>query len=372
MQRNVPLFRGAALALVFAAGLSACDKGAAGQQQVATAPRVGVVAIAPQRVALDTELPGRTAAHTLAEVRPQVGGIVLKRLFTEGADVKAGQPLYQIDPATYRASAQSAEANLAALKLKVDRYKQLIAINAVGQQDYDDAVSALKQAQAAADTARINLGYTRVLAPVSGRIGKSTVTEGALVTADQATALTTIQALDPIYVDVTRSSGELLQLKQQLASGTLKSAGADAARVRLVLEDGSAYPLEGKLQFTDVTVDPSTGAVTLRAEFPNPKHALLPGMFVRAKLIEGVNEQAILVQQDAISHNEKGEAVAMVVGAGNKVEARVVQTPRAVGNRWLVSQGLKPGDRVIVEGLQYVRPGMPVQATPAQGGGAGE
>ncbi|MBV8648685.1 efflux RND transporter periplasmic adaptor subunit [Paludibacterium sp.] len=372
MQRTLPLFRGAALALLVAAGLSACGQGAASQQHAAAAANVGVMTIAPQRVSLDTELPGRTAAYTLAEVRPQVSGIVLKRLFTEGADVKAGQPLYQIDPATYRASLQSADASLASLKLKAERYQQLIAINAVGQQDYDDAMSAYKQAQAAVDTARINLGYTRVLAPVSGRIGKSTVTEGALVTADQTTALTTIQALDPIYVDVTRSSGELLQLKQQLASGALKSAGEDAARVRLVLEDGSAYPLEGKLQFTDVTVDPSTGAVTLRAEFPNPKHALLPGMFVRAKLIEGVNEQAILVPQDAISHNEKGDAVAMVVGAGDKVEARVVQTPRAVGNRWLVSEGLKAGDRLIVTGLQYIRPGMPVKAVPAQGAEAGE
>ncbi|BEV71671.1 multidrug efflux RND transporter periplasmic adaptor subunit MexA [Paludibacterium sp. THUN1379] len=354
------------------AGLSACGDGNHASQAAAALPTVGFVTLAPERVALDSELPGRTAAFTLAEVRPQVSGVVLKRLFTEGSDVKAGQALYQIDPATYRASYDSAVANLATLKSKAERYRQLIGINAVSQQDYDDAEAAYKQAQAAVDTARINLGYTHVLAPVSGRIGKSNVTQGALVTADQATALTTIQALDPIYVDVTRSSGELLQLKQQLASGSIKSAGADAARVRLTLEDGSTYPLEGKLQFTDVTVDPSTGSVTLRAQFPNPKHALLPGMFVRARLVEGVNEKAILVAQDLISHNEKGQAVAMVVGAGDKVEARVVETPRAVGNRWLVSQGLKPGDRLIVDGLQYIRPGMPVKPSPAQGAGTGE
>jgi membrane fusion protein (multidrug efflux system) len=372
MRRHVPIFSSTVLALCLAMGLSACGGDHAGQASAAKIPTVGIVTITPQAAALDTELPGRTTAKTLAEVRPQVNGIILKRLFTEGSDVKAGQPLYQIDPATYRANLESAAANLTALKLKAERYQQLVAIDAVGRQDYDDAVSALKQAQATLDTARINLGYTRVLAPVSGRIGKSAVTEGALVTADQATALSTIQVLDPIYVDVTRSSGELLQLKRELASGAIKRAGDAAARVRLILEDGSVYPQEGKLQFTDVTVDPSSGTVTLRAEFPNPQHDLLPGMFVRARLVEGVNEQAILVSQDAISHNDKGEAVAMVLGAGDKVEARVVQTPRTIGNRWLVSQGLKPGDRLIVDGLQYIRPGMVVKAVPAQPTGTGE
>jgi len=333
---------------------------------------VGVVTVTQQSVAIDTELSGRTSAYTIAEVRPQVNGIILKRLFTEGGDVKAGQSLYQIDPSTYRATLESAQANLTALKLKAERYKQLIAINAVGQQDYDDAVSSLKQAQATLDTARINVNYTHVISPISGRIGKSSVTQGALVTADQSTALATVQQLDPIYVDVTRSSGELLQMKRDLASGVLKSAGPNQAKVRLTLEDGSAYPLEGKLQFSDVTVDQSTGTITLRAVFPNPKHDLLPGMYVRAQLLEGTNDKAILIPQASVSHDSKGNPVAMVVGATGKVEPRVLKTPRTIGNQWLVSSGLNVGDKLIVDGLQKIRPGAPVKAVPATVASTGE
>jgi len=338
-------------------------------------PVVGVVTVAPQSVSLDTELSGRTSAFTVADVRPQVSGIILKRLFTEGSDVKAGQPLYQIDPATYRATLESAAAALTAQKLTVDRYKQLITVNAISQQDYDNAVATLKADQSAYDTARINLDYTHVYSPVSGRIGKSSVTIGALVTADQTTALATVQQLDPIYVDVTRSSSELLQLKRELANGTIKSAGADAARVKLTLEDGSEYPLEGKLQFSDVTVDENTGSITLRAIFPNPKHDLLPGMYVRARLVEGVNDKAIVVPQNVVSHNNKGQAIVMVVGKDGKAAERVVTTPRVVDNNWLVSAGLNPGDQLIVSGLQYIRAGVPVKPVPAgqdKAAGSGE
>ena len=326
---------------------------------------VNVQQIVAQRVALDTELAGRTSAHTIAEVRPQVGGIIQKRLFEEGAEVKAGQPLYQIAPDSYRATYESAAANVVALRLKAQRYKELAASDAIGQQDYDDAAAALKQAEAALQTAKINLDYTHVYSPVAGRIGKSSVTVGALVTADQATALATVQQLDPIYVDVTRSSRELLELQNQLASGAIKSAGENAARVRLTLEDGSEYPQEGKLQFADVSVDTSTGSVTLRAIFRNPKHRLLPGMFVKARLIEGVNEQAILVQQNYVTHNAKGLATVMVVGKDGKAEEREVQTSRSVGNQWLVSAGLSPGDQLIISGLQYVQAGAAVQIAPA-------
>lgn len=349
-----------------ALALAGCHSGTEGaQQQGQQAPVVAVQVIAPQSVSLDTELAGRTTAHTIAEVRPQVSGIIQKRLFEEGSEVKAGQALYQIDPSTYRATFESAQANVTTLRLKAERYKELIASDAVGQQDYDDAVAALKQAEATLQTAKINLDYTHVYAPVAGRIGKSSVTVGALVTADQTTALATVQQLDPIYVDVTRSSRELLELQNQLANGTIRSAGENAARVKLTLEDGSEYPLEGKLQFSDVTVDANTGSVTLRAIFPNPKHKLLPGMFVKARLIEGINEKAILVQQNFVSHNAKGKAVVMVVGKDGKAEEREVQTSRSVGSDWLVSAGLNPGDQVIVSGLQYVQAGAPVQIAPA-------
>jgi len=367
-------------AIVVAAGLmtTACSKKQAAMPPSGP-PEVGVITVQPQRVALTTELSGRTAPHLIAEVRPQVGGIIKKRLFTEGSDVKAGQVLYQIDPASYeaahasaRASQARAEATLGMVRLKAERYQDLVKIKAVSQQDNDDAQAALKQAEAdlaaakaAVETARINLAYTKITAPISGRIGRSSITDGALVTANQATALATIQKLDTMYVDVTQSSAELLRLKQTLASGVLKKDTATAqARVKLVLEDGSPYPLTGTLKFSEVTVDQSTGSITLRAVFPNPKQVLLPGMFVRAVLEEGVNEQAMLVPQRGVTRNPKGDAVVMMVSAEEKVEPRVIQVVRTVGENWLVSGGLKPGDRVILEGLQKARPGTPVKAVP--------
>ena len=342
-------------------------------------PEVGVVVVQPQRVALTSELSGRTTPQMIAEVRPQVSGIIQKRIFTEGSDVKAGQVLYQIDPASYeaayasaRAAQSRAEAALGTVRLKAQRYQDLVLIKAGSQQDNDDAQAGLKQAEAdvastkaAVETARINLAYTRITAPISGRIGRSTVTDGALVTANQPTALATVQQLSSMYVDVTQSSSELLKLKQNLASGLMKKdSGTAQARVKLLLEDGSAYPLPGMLKFSEVTVDQSTGSVTLRAVFPNPKQVLLPGMFVRAVVEEGVNEQAILVPQRGVTRNPKGEALAMVVGAEEKVEPRPIKVARTVGDNWLVSEGLKAGDRVIVEGLQKARPGTPVKAVP--------
>jgi len=339
-------------------------------------PEVAVVTIQPQRVELTTELPGRTSAHLIAEVRPQVGGIIQKRLFTEGTDVKAGQVLYQIDPSTYQAAYASAkaaqvraEANLIPARLKDERFRDLVKVKAVSQQDYDDAHAALKQAEAdvasakaAVETARINLAYTRVTAPISGRIGRSTVTDGALATANQAQALATIQQISSMYVDVTQSSSELLTLKRNLASGLLKNSGAAQAKVKLLLEDGTPYAQTGTLKFSEVTVDQSTGSITLRAVFPNPKQTLLPGMFVRAIVEEGVSEQAMLVPQRGVSRNPKGEATALVVGAGDKVEQRVIKVVRTVGENWLVNDGLKAGDRVIVEGIQRAKPGTQVKA----------
>jgi membrane fusion protein (multidrug efflux system) len=356
--------------------LSGCGKKQAPAGPPPGPPEVGVLTVQPQRVALTTELSGRTSPQQIAEVRPQVGGIVQKRLFTEGSDVKAGQALYQIDPATYqaafasaRASEARAEANLIPARLKEGRYKDLVKIKAVSQQDYDDAYAQLKQAEAdvastkaALETARINLAYTRITAPISGRIGRSTITDGALVTASQPTALATIQQLGSMYVDVTQSSSDLLKLKQNLASGVLKKS--DSTRVKLLMEDGSTYPLTGTLKFSEVTVDQSTGSVTLRAVFPNPKQALLPGMFVRAILEEGVNENAILIPQRGVTRNPKGEALVMTVGAEEKVEPRPIKVVRTVGDSWLVSDGLKAGDRVILEGLQKARPGTQVKAVP--------
>lgn len=341
-------------------------------------PEVGVVVIQPQRVTLTSELPGRTSAHLIAEVRPQVGGIIQKRLFTEGSDVRAGQVLYQIDPATYQAAFASAraaqarsEAALVPARLKEQRFRDLVKIKAVSQQDYDDANAALMQAEAdlasskaAVETARINLAYTRVTAPISGRIGRSAVTEGALVTASQTAALATIQQLSSMYVDVTQSSAEMLRLKQNLASGLLKNDMPGQARVRLLLEDGSSYPLPGILKFSEVTVDQSTGSITLRAVFANPKQALLPGMFVRAILEEGVNEQAILVPQRGVTRKPDGSAAVMVVNAQDKAEQRVIKVARTVSDYWLVSEGLKAGDRVILEGLQKAKPGTPVKVMP--------
>jgi membrane fusion protein (multidrug efflux system) len=365
-------------AMITASLLAAgCGKqGAAGGQMPNTPPEVGVITIQPQRVALTTELSGRTSAYLIAEVRPQVSGIVKKRLFTEGADVTAGEVLYKIDPAPYQAAYDSAkaalaraEANLIPVRLKAGRYQELVKINAVSKQDFDDASAALKQAEAdvaankaALETARINLAYTKVTAPISGRIGRSSVTDGALVTANQASSLATVQQLSSMYVDVTQSSAELLRLKQNLASGLLKSDGASKAKVKLILEDGSPYAWTGTLKFSEVTVDPTTGSVTLRAIFPNPKQILLPGMFVRAVIEEGISDKAILVPQRAVTRNPAGNAMVMLVGDGEKMEPKIISVTRTVGDNWLVSDGLKAGDRVILEGTQKARPGTPVKA----------
>lgn len=361
--------------LLLAAVVAGCGKKATPPPQ-AGPPEVGIVVVKQEKVSLTTELPGRTAPQFVAEVRPQVGGIIQKRLFTEGADVKAGQVLYQIDPASYQAAYASAkasqsrvEATLVSLRLTEGRYRDLVKIKAVSQQDYDNASAALQQAEAelafakaAVEIARINLAYTKVSAPISGRIGRSTVTDGALVTANQTTALATIQQLDSMYVDVTQSTADLLRLKQTLANGVLKKSSS--AQVKLLLEDGSPYPLPGTLKFSEVTVDQSTGSVTLRAVFPNPKQSLLPGMFVRAVLEEGINDNAILVPQRGVTRTPKGDAMVMTVSAEEKAEPRPIKVVRTVGDSWLVSEGLKTGDRVILEGLQKARPGTPVKAVP--------
>jgi len=365
--------------LVMGLMLSGCGKKTtAGGPPQGGPPEVGVVVVEPQRVPLTTELSGRTSAHQVAEVRPQVGGIIQKRLYVEGSDVHAGEVLYEIDPASYQsafASAKAAqaraEANIIPARLKAQRFEDLVKIKAVSQQEYDDATGALKLveadlegARATVETARINLAYTRVTAPISGRIGRSSVTTGALVTASQASPLATIQQLDYIYVDVTQSSAEMLRLKRDLASGMVRNNGASQARVKLLLEDGTPYSSSGTLKFSEATVDPSTGSVTLRTLFPNPRQILLPGMFVRAILEEGVNERAILVPQRGVTRNPKGDAMVMLVGGDEKVEPRVIKVDRTVGDNWLVSEGLKAGDRVILEGLQKARPGTTVKAVP--------
>lgn len=339
-------------------------------------PQVVVYTVAAAPLTITTELPGRTNAYQVADVRPQVGGLIQKRLFVEGADVKAGTPLYQIDPATYQATYNSAKAALAKANAnllttgpKVSRYKELVAIEGVSKQDYDDAVAAeaqaradVESAKAALDTAAINLQYTHVSAPISGRTSRSTVTPGALVTAAQTTALTTVQQLDPIYVDVTQTSTDLLKLKNALASGALKKVGDGQAKVSLLLADGSKYAESGKLQFADVTVDEGTGNVVLRALFPNPKGDLLPGMYVRAVLESGLDEKAITVPQQGVTRNQQGQATAMLLNQEGKVEQRILTTSNTVGDKWLVTSGLAVGDRVIVEGLQKVKPGQPATA----------
>jgi membrane fusion protein (multidrug efflux system) len=361
--------------------LTTCGKPQSGGPQGGV-PEVSVVTLQPERVPIITELPGRISPHLIAEVRPQVGGIIQKRFFTEGSDVKAGDILYQIDPATYeaaysaaRASLARSEANVVSIRNRVERYKELVAINAVSQQEYDDATAALKQSEAdiqvnkaAADTAQINLAYTRVTAPITGRIGKSNVTVGALVTASQPTPLTTIQQLDPIYVDATQSSANLLQLKRHIASGRIKGDGPNQTRVRLLLEDGTPYPLEGSLKFSDVTVDASTGSFILRMVFPNPKNTLLPGMYARALVQEGIVDNAILAPQQGVSRDPKGNPVAMVVDKESKVELRMITVDRAIGDKWLITSGLTAGDTLIVEGTQKVRPGIPVKAVPVNTG----
>lgn len=329
-------------------------------QQKMPPPQVGVVVIKETPITLTTELPGRTSPYAVSEIRPQISGIVQARLFVEGSTVKAGQALYQIDPAPYQAAYAAAAANLASAKTRADRYAILVGQNAIAPQTNDDAKAAYLAAKAQADAARINLNYTRITSPITGRIGASTVTVGALVTAQQATALTTVSTLDPIYVDVDQSSTELVSLKRAAQAGNLDSQGPLTARVSLKLDDGSAYPQEGKLQFTDVTVDPSTGSVRLRAIFPNPDGLLLPGLYVRATINQGVDPHGILAPQQAVSRSEKGEPTALVVDAKNFARLRVLKTGRSVNGHWQVLDGLKAGDKVIVEGLQKVQPDMPV------------
>ena len=380
MNKKSAMWRGAAVVALTASALTLAACGKKQDAPQAGKPQVSVVTLSTKAVSLTTELPGRTSPFRVAEVRPQVNGIVQKRLYTEGGDVKAGQQLYQIDPALYQATLDSQKAALARAQaqqktaaLLVERYKPLVATRAVSQQTYDNAVASRDQAaadvlsaKAALDTARINLVYTKVLSPIDGIIGRSSVTEGALVTANQAAALAAVQQIDPMYVDVTQSSVQLLRLQEALASGQLTRAdGEQSAVVTLTLEDGTQYKQQGKLQFSEVTVDPGTGSVTLRAVFPNPDRRLLPGMFVRARLVDGVASQGLLVPQRGVTRNQRGEPTAMVVNAENKVELRTLKTDRAVGDQWLVSSGLAAGDKVIVEGLQMVRPGVEVVATEA-------
>ena len=358
--------------IVCSALLAGCD-GSDNAQQGAQVPQVTVFVVKSAPLAVTTELPGRTDAFRVAEVRPQVSGIILRRNFVEGSDVKAGDSLYQIDPASYQAAYDSAKGELVKAEaaaniahLTVKRYVPLVGTQYVSRQEYDQAVANARQAdasvtaaQAGVETARINLAYTKVSSPISGRIGKSSVTEGALVTNGQASALATVQQLDPIYVDVTQSSNDFMQLKQ---SSLQKGDGTSS--VQLLMENGQPYAEKGTLQFSDVTVDESTGSITLRAVFPNPKHMLLPGMFVRARIDEGVQPNAILVPQQGVTRTPRGDATVLVVNAKEQVETRSVVAPQAIGDRWLITNGLKEGDRVIISGLQKVHPGATVIATP--------
>ncbi|ENJ4672896.1 multidrug efflux RND transporter periplasmic adaptor subunit AcrA [Salmonella enterica] len=353
--------------------LTGCDdkQDQQGGQQM---PEVGVVTLKTEPLQITTELPGRTVAYRIAEVRPQVSGIILKRNFVEGSDIEAGVSLYQIDPATYQATYDSAKGDLAKAQaaaniaeLTVKRYQKLLGTQYISKQEYDQALADAQQAtaavvaaKAAVETARINLAYTKVTSPISGRIGKSSVTEGALVQNGQASALATVQQLDPIYVDVTQSSNDFLRLKQELANGSLKQENGKA-KVDLVTSDGIKFPQSGTLEFSDVTVDQTTGSITLRAIFPNPDHTLLPGMFVRARLQEGTKPAALLVPQQGVTRTPRGDATVLVVGADNKVETRQIVASQAIGDKWLVTDGLKAGDRVVVSGLQKVRPGAQVK-----------
>ncbi|WP_312118573.1 efflux RND transporter periplasmic adaptor subunit [Pantoea vagans] len=356
--------------------LTGCDNNKS-EQAAQQPPAVGVVTLKTEPLKISTELPGRTSAYRVAEVRPQVSGIILKRNFVEGSDVKAGQSLYQIDPATYQAAYDSAkgdltqaQANARIAQLTVKRYKPLLGTKYISQQDYDTAVAtaaqndaAVQVAKANVETARINLAYTKVTSPISGRIGKSSVTEGALVQSAQTTALATVQQLDPMYVDVTQSSEDFMRLRSELESGQLKQNDGKA-NVTLLMQNGSSYAQTGTLEFSDVTVDETTGSITLRAIVPNPNHTLLPGMFVRARLDEGINPNAMLVPQQAVTRTPTGQATVMDVGADNKVESRQVTTSQAIGDKWLVTDGVKAGERVISTGLQRAKPGA--QVTPQE------
>ncbi|WP_318389112.1 multidrug efflux RND transporter periplasmic adaptor subunit AcrA [Enterobacter sp.] len=355
--------------------LTGCDEKPAEQGAGQQTPEVGIVTLKSEPLQITTELPGRTSAFRIAEVRPQVSGIILKRNFTEGSDIEAGVSLYQIDPATYQASYESAKGDLAKAQaaakiaqVTLNRYQKLSNTKYISQQDLDTAQAdamqanaAVVAAKAAVETARINLAYTKVTSPISGRIGKSAVTEGALVQSGQTTALATVQQLDPIYVDVTQSSNDFLRLKEELESGKLKQENGKA-KVELMTNDGKKLPQSGTLEFSDVTVDQTTGSITLRAIFPNPNQSLLPGMFVRARLEEGTNPNAMLVPQQGVTRTPRGDATAMIVGEGDKVEVRPITTSQAIGDKWLVTDGLKAGDRVIITGLQKVKPGAQVKA----------
>jgi membrane fusion protein (multidrug efflux system) len=406
--------------------LSGCGQQAAkGGPPQGGPPEVAVVTIQPMRLVITTELAGRTSANRVAEVRPQVGGIIQKRLFAEGSDVKAGQVLYQIDPATYQAALDNAAANLAAMqknaeraqaalgasiagvtrqkatldlaRINRERFEGAFTDSAVSASQRDQAATeakvagavlkaaeaqvesdrktvaaaeaAIQQAEAALKMARINLGYTTITAPISGRIGRSGVTEGALVVAYQPLTLATIQQLDPMYVDVPQATTELLRLRRRLEDGRLHHNGQLRDKVRLFLEDDTPYPWEGALQFRDVTVDPTTGSVILRVVVPNPKGVLLPGMFVRAVVEEGVNPKALLIPQQAVSRNPKGNPVALIVDAEGKVQQRMLSLDRAIGNHWLIAAGLSAGERVVVEGMQKVKPGASVKTVPFDAGG---
>ncbi|HEY3931747.1 MAG TPA: efflux RND transporter periplasmic adaptor subunit [Verrucomicrobiae bacterium] len=354
---GAPLICGAVILLA----LAGCGKK---QQNVAPPPEVGVVTIQAGSLPITTELPGRIDPVRTAQVRARVAGILLKRVFEEGSDVKAGDVLFQIDAAPYKASLDSANANLLQAQQQVQRYKSLVEINAVSKQDYDNAVSAEAQAQAAQEIAAINLGYCTITSPISGRIGQALVTEGALVGQGEATEMAVIQQLDPIYFDFTESSTELLKLRHQFDSGQLKKLAPNEAKITLQLEDGTVYPQEGKLLFSDITVDPTTGMITLRAEFPNPDDLLLPGMFARARLEQAVDANAIEVPQRGVVYGADSKPTVSVVTPDNKVEVRPVTVSSAVGDKWIVTGGLKSGDRVILEGLQKIQPGMAVKPVP--------
>ncbi|MGB2246999.1 MAG: efflux RND transporter periplasmic adaptor subunit [Alcanivorax sediminis] len=363
------------MAVLVGLQLAACsDSGNQAGQMQQQAPEVGFMTVNAETVTLNRELPGRTTAHRIAEVRPQVSGVIKERLFQEGQEVKAGQPLYQIDDRTYRATVATARAELARAQatlhsneLREKRFRQLLEKRSVSQQEYDEARAQLDENKAAVAAARasllsaqINLDYATISAPIDGRIGRSSVTAGALVTANQAQALATIRQLDPIFVDLTQSSNDLRQLRKAMAAGELEQVSEDQARITLLLEDGSAYPQPGILQFSEYAVDESTGSVTLRALFPNPDEDLLPGMFVRGRLPEGQRSNTILVPQKSISRDPTGQAFAMLIDSENMVKKVNVSTERAVKSQWLISQGLKEGDRLIVDGLQRIQPGMPV------------
>jgi membrane fusion protein (multidrug efflux system) len=357
------MVRNLSVMVAVAAVLAACNPP---QQQPQMTPMAGFIVVKEQPVQLTTELPGRTNPTAVSEIRPQVTGIIKARLFTEGSVVKAGQPLYQIDPAPYQAAYDSAAATLSAAKTKAGRFAELLKANAIAPQDNDNAQSAYQQARANLEAARINLAYTHIVSPINGRIGASSVTVGALVTANQATSLATVSTLDPIYVDIDQSSSELLALERAAQKGQINRDGPLSAEVTLTLDDGSVYPLKGKLQFTDVTVDPSTGTVRLRALFPNPDNFLLPGLFVRATVNQGTDPHGILVPQLAVGRTPKGDPTVLVVDNENMARLRVIRTARAVDGNWQVTDGLKAGDKVIVQGLQAIRPDMKVNPMPAK------